>query len=131
MIDERLLVSIDLSIGGSHVANYLSKQLRRRVGAAARRAPKQVITIPIVDCSFRAYFKSFEESCLSVHQKTLDKSKEVWYSPYYQAGECLARFEAYNDSKNKQSVPIAAGSVVVFKAGDMCVLLPPFLATFN
>ena len=131
VIDERLLDSVEISIGATHVANYLSTQLRRRVGAAARRAPKQVITIPVVDSSFRAYFQSLEESCLWVHQKTSDESKEVWYSPYFQAGECLSRFETFDNSKNKQGVPIAAGSVVVFKAGDMCVLLPPFLATFK
>ena len=87
MPDERLLDSAELTIGAEQAANYLSRQLRRRVGAATRRAPKQVITIPIVDSGFRVYFQSLHESCLWVHQKLCDESKEVWYSPYFQAGE--------------------------------------------
>jgi hypothetical protein len=59
------------------------------------------------------------------------ESGEMWYSPYFQAGEYLARFENFSNSKDVKDVPIAAGSLVVFKAGDMCVLLPPFLATFK
>jgi hypothetical protein len=84
-----------------------------------------------VDYRFQEYFQSFQESGLWVHKKQRDQRSEVWFSPYFQVGECLARFERYNDSKNAKEVPIAAGSVVVFKAGDMCVLLPPFLATFK
>jgi hypothetical protein len=131
VLDEHFLKSVELSIGAEHAANYLSRQLRRRAGAAARRAPKQVITISIVDSCFIAYFQSFHESFLRVHQKLCDNSKEVWYSPYFQAGECVYRFETFSDAKNKKDVPIASGSLVVLKTGDMCVVLPPFLATFK
>ena len=55
----------------------------------------------------------------------------MWFSPYFQSRECLARFESYNDSKNAKDVPIAASSVVAFKAGVVCVLLPTYLATFK
>ena len=129
--DERLLDSTELTIGAKQAANYISRQLRRRVGAAARRAPKQVITIPIVDSGFHAYFVSFQESCLWVHQKLCNESKEVWYSPYFQAGECLSRFETFNDSKNKENVPIVAGSLSSSKQGTCASSFLLFLRLSN
>jgi len=57
------------------------------------------------------------------------ESGEMWCSTYFQAGEYLSRFENFSNSKDTKGIPIAAGSLVVFKAGDMCVMLPSFLAT--
>ena len=82
VLDERFWDSLELSIGAEHALNYLSRQLRKRVGAAARRAPKQLISIPIVDSGFRTYFQALQESGLWFHQKQRDESKEVWYSPF-------------------------------------------------
>ena len=43
----------------------------------------------------------------------------------------MTRFEDFHDSKDASGVTVPAGSIVVFKLGDYCVLLPPFIATFK
>jgi hypothetical protein len=60
-----------------------------------------------------------------------DDRTEIWYSPYFQAGKIVARFEDFHDPKDANSAIIAAGSFIVFKAGGCCVLLPSFITTFK
>ena len=131
VVDERHFDHVSLPEGAQQAANFLSRQLRKRVGTAARRAPKQIVSIPLVDSEFRLFFKSFEKSCLWIRKMQSDDRTQIWYSPYFQAGETVARFEDFHDSKDSNGVTVAAGSIVVFKAGDCCVLLPPFIAAFK
>ena len=118
VVDDRHFDTVSLSAGAQEAANFLSRQLRKRVGTAARRAPKQLVTIALVSSEFRAFFESFEKSCLWIRKKQKDDRTEIWYSPYFQVGETIARFEDFHDSKDKNGVTIAAGSIVVFKTGD-------------
>ncbi len=60
-----------------------------------------------------------------------DDRTEIWCSPCFQAGPTEARFEDFHDSKDGNGVVLAPGSIVVFKAGDCCVFLSPFLTTFE
>ena len=85
VLDERSLDSLDLSVGAADASNYVSRQLRRRDDVAARCAPKQVISMPLVYCGYQSYFESFQESCLWVRKEMPDESGEMWYSPYFQA----------------------------------------------
>jgi hypothetical protein len=129
--DEWFLYSVELSTGAEHAAIFLWRQLRGRVGAPAHRAPKHVITIPIAKYGFRAYFQFFQEFCLWSHENLCNEIKNAWYSPYFQVGESLSWFETFNDGKKEKDALIAASSLAVLKAGEICVLLPPFLTTFK
>jgi hypothetical protein len=59
--------------------------LSRRVEVAARRAPKHILSIPLVDCSYRSYFASFKNSCLWVRKEKPNEGGEMWYSQYFPA----------------------------------------------
>ncbi len=69
VVDERHFDYVSLSEGAQEAVNFLSRQLRKRVGIAACRAPKQIVTIALVNSEFRAFFESLEKSCLWIHKK--------------------------------------------------------------
>jgi len=63
VVDERYFDYVSLVEGAQQAANFLSQQLRKRVGTRARRAPKQIASIAFVSYELKLFFKSFERSC--------------------------------------------------------------------
>ena len=117
-----------------HILNYLSAIFFKRVKAAARRAPKVELSIPLVvpTDGLLSFFDTKVEERLFVSVPHTDDLTKQYFSPYFQAGQLLSgfhRIEGQQQGENGENM--AAGPLVVHPRGDMSLPLPPYFVSIQ
>lgn len=114
-----------------YTLNFISEQLRKHLGACARRQPKVEISIPLIDPRLRDFFTDQTDSGVWFVVPDANENVHQFYSPYFQAGEGLTGFHRLRTSTDDEGHNIAAGPLVILPRGDMSVGLPPYLVTIK
>ena len=109
--------------------NLLSSLLHDRV-KIGRRSHKSTFNMTFVPANLVDYFTELEECGLWIRLPTTTPDTACrWYSPFYQAGSILARFDLINTPNNpdgERQTAYCADACIAFPSGDLATLVPPF-----